>query len=103
VYADKVEIGPVTATSQAIEAATSVSTQFVRENHDGLLGLGFGHTNTIKPVKQPTFFENIKSTLKEPVFSVALKKNATGTYDFGFIDEKKYIVSVMKFQNGVDI
>jgi aspergillopepsin I len=92
VYADKVQIGGVTATSQAVQAATSVSQQFVSEKSDGLLGLGFGKTNTVKPEKQSTFFESIKPVLKEPLFTVSLKKNATGTYDFGFIDERKYIV-----------
>lgn len=95
VYADKVTVGEVTATRQAVEAATSVSTEFIQESSDGLLGLGFGHTNTIKPTKQPTFFENIKPTLKEPLFTVSLKKNATGVYDFGFIDRSKYIVSLV--------
>jgi aspergillopepsin I len=93
VYADKVTIGEATATQQAVEAATSVSSEFVREASDGLLGLGFGHTNTIKPTRQSTFFENIKATLKEPIFTVTLKKNDSGTYDFGFIDEKKFVVS----------
>lgn len=92
VYADKVKVGGVTATRQAVEAATSISAQFIEENSDGLLGLGFGNTNTIKPTKQPTFFENIKPSLKEPLFTVTLKKNATGVYDFGYIDPQKYIV-----------
>ncbi|KAF2434587.1 acid protease [Tothia fuscella] len=91
VFADKVTVGEVTATRQAVEAATSVSTEFVQEASDGLLGLGFGHTNTIKPTRQPTFFENIKPTLREPLFTVTLKKNATGVYDFGYIDASKYI------------
>jgi hypothetical protein len=94
VYADKVRVGGVTATRQAVEAATSISAQFIEEHSDGLLGLGFGNTNTIKPTKQPTFFENIKPTLKEPLFTVTLKKNATGVYDFGYIDPEKYIVSL---------
>jgi hypothetical protein len=92
VYADRVKVGGVTATSQAVEAATSISAQFINEHSDGLLGLGFGNTNTIKPTKQPTFFENIKPSLKDPLFTVTLKKNATGIYDFGYIDPQKYIV-----------
>lgn len=91
VFADRVKVGGVTATRQAVEAATSVSAQFIEEHSDGLLGLGFGNTNTIKPTKQPTFFENIKPSLKEPLFTVTLKKNATGVYDFGYIDPEKYI------------
>lgn len=92
VYADKVRVGGVTANEQAVEVATSISAQFHQERSDGLLGLGFGKSNTIKPVKQKTWFENIKGDLKEPLFTVALKKNATGSYDFGFIDDTKHEV-----------
>jgi aspergillopepsin I len=94
VYADKVVIGGATATAQAIEAATSISTEFMTENADGLMGLGFGTFNTIRPQPQPTFFESIKNSLQQPVFAVSLKKNASGTYDFGFIDPNKYTVSI---------
>lgn len=100
VYADRVQVGDATATTQAVEAATSISSEFVDEHSDGLLGLGFGTTNTIRPEKQKTFFENIKDGLKLPLFTVVLKKNATGSYDFGYIDPAKYIVS---FQNVMNV
>lgn len=38
VFADTVVIGPVTATSQAVEAATSVSSEFEQGAGDGLVG-----------------------------------------------------------------
>ena len=94
VYADKVVIGGATATSQAVQAATSISSEFISEHSDGLLGLGFGSSNTIKPEKQPTFFENIMPSLEQPLFTVSLKKNTSGTYDFGFIDPDKYVVGL---------
>jgi|SRR5215469_5676013 len=94
VYADKVVIGGATATSQAVEAATSISSEFISEDSDGLLGLGFGSFDNIKPQKQPTFFENIMASLEQPLFTVSLKKNASGTYDFGFIDPNKYVVGL---------
>jgi hypothetical protein len=90
VFQDKVKIGPVAVAEQGVEAATKVSSQFYQQHSDGLLGLGFGKSNTVKPEKQKTWFENVKETLKDPVFTVSLKKNATGVYDFGWIDQKKY-------------
>ncbi|PNS18203.1 Pepsin A [Sphaceloma murrayae] len=91
VYADKVQVGQVTATSQAVEAATSLSTAFVNDQHiDGLLGLAFSTINTVEPVQQTTFFDTIKSTLAAPLFTCTLKKGAAGTYDFGYIDPAKY-------------
>ncbi|KAF1939902.1 acid protease [Clathrospora elynae] len=91
VYADKVVVGPVTATSQAVEAATSVSSEFSQDtNTDGLLGLAFSTINTVSPQQQNTFFDTVKSQLAAPVFCANLKYHAAGTYDFGFIDSSKY-------------
>lgn len=95
VYADKVTIGGVTATSQAVEAATSVSSSFASDqNNDGLVGLSFSTINTVSPVKQLTFFDSIKSTLVSPLFTATLRKGAPGSYDFGYIDATKYTGSI---------
>jgi hypothetical protein len=84
-------VGGVTATSQAVEAATSVSSQFQQDRDtDGLLGLAFSSINTVKPTQQKTFFDNVKSGLASPLFAVTLKYHAAGTYDFGAIDSTKY-------------
>jgi len=91
VYADKVVVGGVTATSQAVEAATSISTQFQQDkDNDGLLGLSFSSINTVKPNPKTTFFDTVKADLAKPLFGVDLKYHAAGTYDFGFIDDSKY-------------
>lgn len=91
VYADKVVVGGVTATSQAVEAATSVSSAFTQDRDtDGLLGLAFSTLNTVKPTQQTTFFDTVLSQLAKPVFAVDLKYHAAGSYDFGFIDSSKY-------------
>lgn len=44
----------------------------------------------MKPVKQKTFFDNAKSSLSAPLFTVDLKKGSPGTYNFGYIDNTKY-------------
>ncbi|KAL5117962.1 Aspartic protease snp2 [Pleosporales sp. CAS-2024a] len=91
VYADKVTIGGVTATSQAVEAATSVSAQFSQDTGtDGLVGLAFSSINQVSPVQQSTFFDTVKSQLAAPLFAATLKYHAAGSYDFGFIDSSKY-------------
>lgn len=88
-------VGGVTATSQAVEAATSVSSSFLSDvDDDGLLGLAFSSINTVSPTSQLTFFDNVKANLASPLFAVTLKKGAAGTYDFGYIDSSKYTGSI---------
>lgn len=95
VYADTVVVGGVTATSQAVEAATSISTQFQQDtSNDGLLGLAFSSINTVTPDQATTFFDTVKSSLASPLFAVTLKYHAAGTYDFGYIDSSKYTGSL---------
>jgi aspergillopepsin I len=95
VYKDTVKVGPITASGQAVEAASKISQQFVQnKNNDGLLGLAFSSINTVKPKAQTTFFDTVKSQLANPVFGVALKHNAPGVYDFGFADSSKYTGSL---------
>jgi len=81
----------VTATSQAVEAATSVSSEFTADTaNDGLLGLAFSSINTVRPTAQTTFFDTVKSTLAEELFTANLKHDAAGTYGFGYIDSSAY-------------
>jgi hypothetical protein len=87
----QVDVGGATATRQAVELATFVSSSFVSdENNDGLLGLGFSNINTVQPVAQKTFFENIMDDLDQPVFTADLEDDATGTYEFGTVDTTKF-------------
>ncbi|KAH7063552.1 aspartic endopeptidase Pep1/aspergillopepsin F, partial [Macrophomina phaseolina] len=91
VYADKVVVGGVTATSQAVEAATSVSSSFAEDtDSDGILGLAFSSINTVKPKSQSTFFDTVADDLAERLFAVALKKGEAGEYHFGYTDGSQY-------------
>jgi hypothetical protein len=95
VFADKVAVGSVTATSQAVEAATSVSASMISDvESDGILGLAFSNVNTVSPTQQKNFFDTVKSQLAKPVFTADLKKGAPGSYDFGYIDTAKYTGSI---------
>lgn len=77
VYLDTVTIGGLTISSQVVESATNVSAKLTDEgNLDGLLGLGFGNSNTVKPARQKTFYENVMPKLDSPVFTVDLKAGA---------------------------
>ena len=116
VYTDKVSVAGVTAGAQAIGAADKVSEQFLQDpDCDGLVGLAFSSINsgtcsrphsftyhagssplltrsmmTVTPRKQPTFFDNIKASLPQPIFAVDLRKGAPGTYQFGAVDPSRY-------------
>jgi hypothetical protein len=77
-------IGQISVTSQAVEAATSISSVYVDDtNIDGFVGLSFGSLNTVSPNQATTFFDNIKSSLDEALFAADLRKGEAGSYDFG--------------------
>lgn len=88
-------VGGTTVTSQAVEAAETVSSEFESDAaSDGLLGLAFDSINTASPNQVPTFFENAIATLAAPLFTANLKKGAAGNYNFGYIDTSEYTGSI---------
>ena len=62
----------MTVSSQAVETAQNASEDFATVA-DGIFGLAFSIENTVKPSQQKTFFDNIKSSLDEPLFTVDIK------------------------------
>ncbi|EPS36483.1 hypothetical protein H072_10035 [Dactylellina haptotyla CBS 200.50] len=95
VYMDKVQIGSATVTSQAVQAATSVSSKFVSKSGiDGLLGLGYSAFNNVSPQRSGTWFANAMSSLRSGVFTADLRPGAVGAYTFGFIDPERYTGSI---------
>ena len=91
IYFDKVTIGGITVTSQAVEAAESVSSEFVSDtSNDGLVGFAFDSINTASPNHVQTWFGNAEAQLASPVFTANLKKGKAGNYNFGYIDSSEY-------------
>lgn len=94
---ETVDIGGVTVTGQAVEMATQVSGSFVKDTaNNGLVGLAYSKLNTVSPVPQRTFFDNVMPSLAEPLFTADLRKGAVGAYEFGRIDNSKF-TGEMKF------
>lgn len=90
VFHDTVSVGGVVASHQSVGAATLLGLPFPNDaTTDGLLGMAAKTLNTVQPVQQNTFFDNIKPTLKEKLFAANLHRYEPGQYDFGFIDHDK--------------
>ncbi|RDL41578.1 putative endothiapepsin [Venustampulla echinocandica] len=87
---DTVTIGGTSVTNQAVELADRISSSFVTDGLDGLLGLSFSSINTVKPTQQKTWFDNAKASLSSPLFAAYLPFNANGAYDFGYLDSAHY-------------
>ncbi|KAI8631248.1 acid protease [Xylariaceae sp. FL1651] len=88
---DVVNIGGAEVQNQAVELATAVTQSFVQDTAtDGLLGLAFSKLNTVQPQQQKTFFDNVMSSLAEPLFTADLRPGANGAYEFGNIDTSKF-------------
>jgi hypothetical protein len=91
VFHDVVTIGGITVQKQAVESASQVSTSFQNDiASSGLLGLSFSKLNTVRPVQEKTFFDNAIDTLAQPLFTVNLKKQEAGNYNFGYINASEY-------------
>ncbi|KAI9884842.1 MAG: hypothetical protein M1823_003369 [Watsoniomyces obsoletus] len=89
---ETVSIGGTEVGKQTIEVAETVSDGFISDNLDGVIGLAFGPTgqNSSSSSSKLPFFADIKPEISLPLFTVDLKKNEPGSFDFGFIDETKY-------------
>ena len=86
---DNVQLGEeVTISQQAVQLAKIVTgRQFNEGSADGILGLGFGHLNSVRPdpVKTPLELMIQQGHLKEQLFTVNLGRECF--FSFGFIDQ----------------
>ncbi|QSZ37012.1 hypothetical protein DSL72_009104 [Monilinia vaccinii-corymbosi] len=91
---DTVTVGSTTVTGQAVELANQVSSSFVSNSGDGLLGMAFSNINTVQPTSQSTFFDNAASSLSSQLLGAYLPAGTNGAYDFGATDSSKYTGSI---------
>ncbi|RAO72448.1 uncharacterized protein BHQ10_008460 [Talaromyces amestolkiae] len=87
VFRDVVTIGGVTAASQAVESIVNYTAGFATLGATGIVGMALSKNNTVKPVKQKTFFDSIKNELEKPVFVADLYLEADSHLDFGYINK----------------
>lgn len=89
-YRDTLTLGNISVPNMTIESATSTSEMFTEtKSMSGLVGLGWPYLAQTEP-KQKTLIEFLPDVLTEPVFTVDLKHNDTGSFNFGFIDDSLY-------------
>ncbi|RJE23627.1 Eukaryotic aspartyl protease [Aspergillus sclerotialis] len=92
---DNIDIGGITVTGQSVELAKHLSSAFVENAGDGLLGLAFSNINTVRPFPVKTPVDNMIAQRKIPtnsqLFTAKLSSsrdnNDPSFYTFGFIDE----------------
>jgi hypothetical protein len=87
VFLDVLTIGGVTASSQAVESVVDFLPPFAEVFRSGIVGMAMDKNNTVRPIKQKTFFDNIKDQLAMPLVTADLYLVGQGSFNFGFIDE----------------
>ncbi|KAM0345381.1 hypothetical protein ACHAPU_006543 [Fusarium lateritium] len=89
VYLDTLRLGDLELKNAAIQSAQIVAPRFERETElTGIMGLAKSLPSNIEP-PTPSLLDKLRPLLDEPVFTVDLRRNATGRFDFGQIDETR--------------
>lgn len=86
VYFDTVRLGNFQVDNATIQSSQVVATRFEQETGlSGIMGLAKSLPNTISPPTD-SFLDLLRSQLDRPVFTADLRRNATGRFDFGYVD-----------------
>lgn len=89
------QIGNTFFAQQAVESAVQISDTISDDTFSsGLFGAASSSANTVRPTKQLTYLDNIKSQLAKPLFTANLKKGKPGNYNFGYINASEYTGSI---------
>lgn len=89
VYHDTIRFGNIEVANATVQSAETMATRFETDiEMSGIMGLAKRLRNNIEP-PVPTFMDMLTPLLDSPVFTVDLKRNATGQFEFGRIDMAK--------------
>ncbi|EGX88486.1 endothiapepsin precursor [Cordyceps militaris CM01] len=89
VYHDTIRFGNIEVENATVQSAQTMASRFETDiEMSGIMGLAKRLRNNIDP-PVPTFMDMLTPLLDSPVFTVDLKKNATGQFEFGRIDMAK--------------
>ncbi|SPJ86844.1 related to aspartic proteinase precursor [Fusarium torulosum] len=89
VYLDTLRLGDLELKNTAIQSAQIVAPRFERETElTGIMGLAKSLPSNIDP-PTPSLLDKLRPLLDEPVFTVDLRRNTTGRFDFGQIDDTR--------------
>ncbi|KAG8670140.1 hypothetical protein FPOAC2_09484 [Fusarium poae] len=89
VYLDTVRLGGFELKNAAIQSAQLMAARFEGEPElTGIMGLAKTLPSNVDP-PTPSLLDKLRPLLDKAVFTVDLRRNATGRFDFGYIDESK--------------
>ncbi|KAG6012347.1 hypothetical protein E4U54_007595 [Claviceps lovelessii] len=87
VYRDAIRLGGFHVPNATIESAQIMAPRFETEpSVSGILGLAKRLPNNITP-PTPSFLSSLRSHLRQPVFTVDLRRDGPSRFDFGFVNE----------------
>ncbi|KAJ4142583.1 hypothetical protein NW754_010025 [Fusarium falciforme] len=89
VYLDTVRMGGFELKDAAIQSAHIVAMRFeTRTEITGIMGLAKNLSSNVSP-QTPSLLDTLRPHLDSPVFTADLRRNVTGRFDFGRIDESR--------------
>ena len=89
---DTVTIGGASIEQQTFGLSLDVRVEdALSQPYDGILALGFPFGSAFQPSGARTILENLTPSLAKPLFSAHLPRHVAGTFDFGDVDDSKYV------------
>ncbi|KAM0301002.1 hypothetical protein HYE67_004713 [Fusarium culmorum] len=89
VYLDTVRLGSFELKNTPIQSAQIIAARFESETGvTGIMGLAKTLPSNVEP-PTPSLLDKLRPLLDKAVFTVDLRRNATGRFDFGYVDESR--------------